>query len=206
MTFAIRAHRSMDTVTADGPVILMIDPERRLLDCTPMGQRILKEHDPLICEFGRIRACAQLDQARLDRFIPIAIETGSAELTLAGRPVEIIRLGSPAGEGCLLLIFLQREDESRHVEQVASRFGLTVAERRLLALLFEGMSLAGAALSLGVARTTVRTHLQRIFDKTGRRRQSDLVRLVALGTARKNNEAREHIPETPRYPIAQSTT
>jgi hypothetical protein len=43
------------------------------------------------------------------------------------------------------------------------------------------VSLTSAASSLGVARTTARTHLQRIFDKTGSRRQSDLVRMVALG-------------------------
>jgi DNA-binding CsgD family transcriptional regulator len=31
---------------------------------------------------------------------------------------------------------------------------------------------------LGVAPTTARTHLQRIFDKSGARRQSDLQRLI----------------------------
>ena len=32
---------------------------------------------------------------------------------------------------------------------------------------------------LGVSETTVKTHLQHIFDKTGARRQADLVKLVA---------------------------
>jgi len=176
---------------ADSPVILMIDRERRLLDCTSTGARMLNGRDTLTCEFGRIAACARHDQARLDRFIRIAIEAGSASLTLAGRPVEIVRLGIAAGQGCLLLIFRQGEDEAQLVEKAADLFGLTTAEHRVLTLLFEGMSLAGAALSLGVTRTTARTHLQRIFDKTGRRRQSDLVRLVALGIAGESNEARE---------------
>ena len=33
--------------------------------------------------------------------------------------------------------------------------------------------------ALGVAETTVKTHLYRLFDKTGVSRQADLVKLVA---------------------------
>ena len=32
---------------------------------------------------------------------------------------------------------------------------------------------------LGISETTVKTHLQRIFAKTGTKRQADLVKLVA---------------------------
>ena len=32
---------------------------------------------------------------------------------------------------------------------------------------------------LGISETTVKTHLQRVFEKTGTSRQSDLVKLVA---------------------------
>jgi DNA-binding CsgD family transcriptional regulator len=57
-------------------------------------------------------------------------------------------------------------------------FELTAAESRLLDILCSGASIPQAAALLGVARTTARTHLQRIFDKSGTRRQSDLQRLV----------------------------
>jgi len=33
--------------------------------------------------------------------------------------------------------------------------------------------------ALGISETTVKTHLQRIFDKTGSSRQADLIKLVA---------------------------
>jgi DNA-binding CsgD family transcriptional regulator len=36
-----------------------------------------------------------------------------------------------------------------------------------------------AAAALGVATTTIRTHLGRLFEKTGLGRQADLVKLVA---------------------------
>jgi DNA-binding CsgD family transcriptional regulator len=35
------------------------------------------------------------------------------------------------------------------------------------------------AAALGVADTTVRTHVSRLFEKTGATRQADLVKLVA---------------------------
>jgi DNA-binding CsgD family transcriptional regulator len=35
------------------------------------------------------------------------------------------------------------------------------------------------AAALGVAETTVKTHLSRLFEKTGAGRQADLVKLVA---------------------------
>ena len=35
------------------------------------------------------------------------------------------------------------------------------------------------ATALGIAETTVRTHLGRVFEKTGTRRQADLVKLAA---------------------------
>ncbi|WP_447725963.1 helix-turn-helix transcriptional regulator [Sphingomonas koreensis] len=185
MTFALQvryhAPERPPVTGCDSPVILMIDRHRRLLDCTPTGSLMLDGQGLLACEFGRITVNLRHDQARLDHSIHIAMEEGSADLSLAGRWAEIVRLGSANGEGRLLLIFRRVEDGTRHVEQAAQRFGLTSAEHRLLKLLFEGMSLAGAALSLGIARTTARTHLQRIFDKTGSRRQSDLVRCVAFG-------------------------
>jgi DNA-binding CsgD family transcriptional regulator len=70
------------------------------------------------------------------------------------------------------------EERSARLAAAAAEFGLTPAEARLLAVLFEGCSVPQAAERLGVARTTARTHLQRVFDKTGARRQGDLMRLV----------------------------
>ncbi|WP_198370442.1 helix-turn-helix transcriptional regulator [Roseomonas rosulenta] len=66
---------------------------------------------------------------------------------------------------------------------VAAQFALTPAETRLLALLAGGAALADAAAALGIAGTTAKTHLARIFSKTGTTRQAELVAL-ALQLAR----------------------
>jgi DNA-binding CsgD family transcriptional regulator len=63
-------------------------------------------------------------------------------------------------------------------EVLVKLYGLTPAETRLLALLGRGLSVEEAADALGVTMATARTHLARVFDKTGTRRQAELVRLV----------------------------
>ncbi len=62
---------------------------------------------------------------------------------------------------------------------VGRAYGLTAAEQRVLAHIIEAGSIAEAAERLRVSPATVKTHLQRIFSKTGTARQAELVRLVA---------------------------
>jgi DNA-binding CsgD family transcriptional regulator len=58
------------------------------------------------------------------------------------------------------------------------RFDLTPAEARLVFRLMMGDSLRSAAKALGIKYETVRTHLKSIFQKTGTRRQAELVIVV----------------------------
>jgi DNA-binding CsgD family transcriptional regulator len=60
----------------------------------------------------------------------------------------------------------------------AAAFGLTAAEVRVLELLVEGKTVNAAAASLNIAATTARTHLARVMQKTGTRRQAELIRLA----------------------------
>ena len=57
-------------------------------------------------------------------------------------------------------------------------FGLTAAEARVACMIAEGGSIAEISDRLSVSELTARTHLKRIFGKTGTKRQSALVRLV----------------------------
>ena len=62
-------------------------------------------------------------------------------------------------------------------ELVAKSFGLTLAELRVLVTIVQAGGIAETAEALGIAETTVKTHLQRLFSKTGTSRQTDLVKL-----------------------------
>ena len=62
-------------------------------------------------------------------------------------------------------------------------FDLTPAEARVLLRIGTGMGAAGTGVSLGIGENTLKTHLGRIYAKTGTRRQADLVKLIAdIGT------------------------
>jgi DNA-binding CsgD family transcriptional regulator len=68
----------------------------------------------------------------------------------------------------------------RNIARVGEACGLTPTEERMLALIAKGLDTISAARRLGIAPTTARTHLQRLFAKTGTARQSELVRFVAI--------------------------
>ena len=63
-------------------------------------------------------------------------------------------------------------------EQLRERFGLTAAEARLVHEMIRNGNIHNAAESLTIKIATARTHLHRIFAKTGTRSQADLMRLV----------------------------
>lgn len=65
------------------------------------------------------------------------------------------------------------------VEPVAKAYKLTPAEVRVLLAVAEHDGGPQAAAALGISEETFRTHLKRVFDKTGKRRQIDLLKLLA---------------------------
>jgi DNA-binding CsgD family transcriptional regulator len=56
---------------------------------------------------------------------------------------------------------------------------LTPAELRVLFAIVDVGNVAEAAAVLGLCQPTVKTHLHRLFEKTGTGRQAELVKLVA---------------------------
>jgi DNA-binding CsgD family transcriptional regulator/PAS domain-containing protein len=67
-------------------------------------------------------------------------------------------------------------------EAFARLYKLTGGELRVLLALAQGLGAKEAADMLGVGEPTVRTHLQRIFSKTGTSRQVGLLRLLQSST------------------------
>jgi DNA-binding CsgD family transcriptional regulator len=63
-------------------------------------------------------------------------------------------------------------------EAFAKLYGLTAGELRVLLALAPGLSVREAADMLGIRESTSKTHLQRIFQKTGTSKQTELMRLL----------------------------
>jgi DNA-binding CsgD family transcriptional regulator len=81
------------------------------------------------------------------------------------------------------IIFLADPDRPYPVEgaDIENAYGLTAAEARLVAHLIAGHDLHRAARLMGISINSAKTLLQRSFDCTQTRRQSDLINLVLRG-------------------------
>lgn len=64
-------------------------------------------------------------------------------------------------------------------DAIAAAFRLTPSELRVLMAIVEFGGVPDIAAKLGIAETTVKTHLGRLFEKTGAGRQADLVKIAA---------------------------
>jgi DNA-binding CsgD family transcriptional regulator len=64
-------------------------------------------------------------------------------------------------------------------EVIAKTYLLTPMELRVLLAIVEIGGVPQVAETLGIGESTVKTHLKRIYEKTGSRRQADLVKLFA---------------------------
>jgi DNA-binding CsgD family transcriptional regulator len=62
---------------------------------------------------------------------------------------------------------------------IAYRYKLTPGELRVLLSIVETGYIPKTAARLGIAQTSVKTHLRRLFAKTGTTRQLELAKLVA---------------------------
>lgn len=77
-----------------------------------------------------------------------------------------------------VLIFISDPEQQTKAaeERLQQLYALTPAEARLTVILIRGLSIVAA--ELGISQNTARTHLKRIFQKTGTHRQSALVNLL----------------------------
>ncbi|MNR19347.1 hypothetical protein D3C85_1361340 [compost metagenome] len=101
----------------------------------------------------------------------------AAPLVLTVQPLPSARHYS-SGVTAALLVKVPEADARNDLQWLSDFYGLTFAELQLVRGLANGDSLKHLAAWQGVSYETVRTHLRRVFDKTGTNRQVALVDLV----------------------------
>jgi DNA-binding CsgD family transcriptional regulator len=81
---------------------------------------------------------------------------------------------------------------------IGKAFKLTPTELRVMLAIVELGGVPEVAAALGVANTTIKTHVRRLFEKTGAARQADFVKLVAgyATPLRKPAECRQSVGAT----------
>jgi DNA-binding CsgD family transcriptional regulator len=191
------------TVTLDQlPLgVIFVDGQGKPLFVNRVAQEILAQKDGLTLTREGFQAANGAATAAVRRYIHNVIQTGNGrELDAESamnlprpslkRPLSIIAGPLPAGHpssvprSAAVIFVSDPEARADSTPLVLQRlYGLSPAEGRLAALLFQGRRLEEAAEELGISLHTARNQLKSIFQRTGSRRQSDLMRLLASGPA-----------------------
>lgn len=201
---AIRgANALLSAVIDQAPTgIVLFDIGGRPVLVNQKAADIFARGDGLALANGQLRAEAVTAQARLALALEAVIAIARGEVLPPPSPVCVTRrdgsqpyrvmfsLLKPLDGGNLVpgaVVVALIHDERRAAgpgvtTAFRATYGLTRAEVSLCTALLAGQSLTEAAVALGVKRNTAKTHLARIFDKTGVRSQVALLRLLALGS------------------------
>jgi len=102
------------------------------------------------------------------------------EVLVAPLPAQSTHWG-PSEGGVLIAISDPEHVPEPPAAQLARLYGLTPAEARVAAALVAGRTLKAIAEATGTTREGARWHLKQIFQKTGTKRQAELVKLLRAG-------------------------
>lgn len=185
-----------DTLTVP---VLLVDADLRLVHVNVSARKMLdsgrslREREGMLLagdagtQQALVAAMTQLtdDRASLDRQgigIPLKLADGAVG---ALHVLPLVPNSLPGRADAVAAVFVARSLNPlvAPTRIFAALFGLTPSESRVFDHIAAGRSVAQTAAALRVKDSTVRTHLLRVYDKTGVRRQAELVRMAASLTA-----------------------
>jgi DNA-binding CsgD family transcriptional regulator len=187
-----------DTLDGISAGLFLVDETGRIVHANTAGDMMLKRASLLHVEGGRLVANdPQADQSLADTFA--AAGNGDAAVGIKGVAVPLIardgeryvahalplttgarrQAGTSYAAVAALFVHKAALDTPSPPEAIAKAYKLTPMELRVLLAIVEVGGVPEVAETLGIAATTVRTHLNQTYHKTGTNRQADLVKLVA---------------------------
>jgi DNA-binding CsgD family transcriptional regulator/PAS domain-containing protein len=177
--------------------VVIIGGEASILHANAAAERMFTAGGPLQSRNGRVSAG---DSGAARELIEAVALAQRQEAAIGARGIGV-SLGHPNGTsaiahvlplaygevrtrlmpGAAAAIFVTpaADDPGIDIGAVARAYGLTAAEARLLARMTPATTVTDLARGLGLSEATARTHLTRIFAKTGVSRQPDLFALLA---------------------------
>ena len=183
--------------------VVFVDEHRNRLAANRHAEEILIAGDGLTARGNVLRADLADETARLERLLNSALDRTGKQRSGAGGTLSITR---PSGahplsvavvplhidmetlgeRGRIAAIFFTDPDFpfDSHEQHLRELYALTAGEARLTSWLLQGKSVEESAAAMGITINTARTRLKRIYNKTGVRRQPELVRRLLLGLPR----------------------
>jgi DNA-binding CsgD family transcriptional regulator len=170
--------------------LLQLDPSGRVVWQSKRSTAMLEADEDLVLRNGRLhvrdRRADQKLQAAIRWAAPLV--SGTFNMFRAAMPVVLAPGQGSAAKiwwviaesGKILFSIGDQGLTEQRLEVAAAVYSLSPAQKRVAAHVAEGMTLDEIAAAMNIKRATARTHLERIFDKTGVRSQPALVRLLLL--------------------------
>jgi DNA-binding CsgD family transcriptional regulator len=178
--------------------MFLVDQDGRIIHANASGQALLGEGTAL-CKAGDRMRLTDAAAARALKEIVAAASKGDNATGIKGIAVPLTgRDGEPYAAHVLPLTAGTRRRVQAHYsavaavfirkaeieapsppEVIATHYQLTPTELRVLLAIVEIGGVRETSDALGIGESTVKTHLHRVFSKTGTSRQADLVKLVA---------------------------
>ena len=176
--------------------LIEVDVDARILWTNQLARERMRGHPGLLADAGRLRARRRQRDAALRDAVRLAFRELQSQrpLNVVPKQAWAVTLGDD-GPGVPLYCWVLLEDGkvlvsfddaatiARRITGAQEVYGLSPAQVRLARLIVDGHDLAAAADLLAVSVNTLRTQLQRIFDKTGVRSQAALVRSLLSADA-----------------------
>lgn len=170
---------------------LLLDGEGRVLSSPEESAAVLTDDD-LVIRNGRLRVRDSRTDARLQAAIRWAAGLDMSYMPYQGAVPVVMEAGEGlptkiwwvmARGGLILFCLIDQTITENRLEMAAMIYGLSPAQRRVAGLVAEGLTLNEIAERMGITPNTARTHLNRIFEKTGVRNQAALVRILLSAVA-----------------------
>lgn len=190
------AARFSDVLNGLSAGVFLVDSDCRILHANQSGQGLLDAQDSLRAAGGVLAISGVLGNQALRKAVaevaaqgavakPCALQFSDREgqrfIAHIAPLVLVARRDDIRERKATVAIFVQRAElrVGPYDDLIARTFQLTPTELRVLLTLVKVGGVPETAKSLRIAETTIKTHLSRIFSKTGTNRQTDLVKLVA---------------------------
>jgi DNA-binding CsgD family transcriptional regulator/PAS domain-containing protein len=187
-----------DTLDGISAGMLLLDATGRIVHANAAGHAMLAKAEVLRAAAGRLVA----NDAQSDRILAdIFASAGGGDMAIGVKGIALplkahggeryvahvlpltsgARRRSSAGWRAAVALFVHKAglDAPSPRDAIAKVYRLTPMELRVLLAVVEVGGGPEVAQALGIAETTVKTHLGHLYAKTGACRQADLVKLVA---------------------------
>lgn len=171
--------------------LFMLTREGRLVHANRAGQALIGAGRGVRVRSGQLRLT---DASAQKRLMAALVSAGAGNVVEEGQLLPISQRGEPPlvahvlplrhlgdpSKNAIAAVFVRKTefDIDKAVQAMGEVYKLTAAEVRIVRAVADGGGMPAVASRLGISAATARTHLAHVFQKTGAKRQAEIVRML----------------------------